>query len=747
MIKAAEAQRNVVIQLSLVANPKNESVAGKMIKTFAEIETAAIKAAKAAADIRVKISEKELKKREQFNNELLNSINRLGEESLKETQKTNKKVVSQLRKITKRMKKIWQSLEDAKTDKTKKESDKREKCLENEAKASEKLKAAYKKQIESQQKATEAGLAALQGVMDLTEGLANLGLMSDENFKKFEQGFQKIEAGYKALKGFTELVWKSREALIALSEATKAQATANTLLSAGNTKLPLLQRVAQISGTGAGASAIAGGVGTNIAGGAIGSALAGAAALTGIAIVLHEGLKLLASGLFGASENTETLTGAILGWKKAADGAAKSTENLQKAEKKKQRKELQRDLFTERAAQEAGYRSSVRGTAALQDRISYELAGGSSNPLDSAERARIEALREVKAAEQELLEFREAEKEHIANEGFASAEGQLRVARQLEEANRNLIDADRQRLSVLMDQKKVAEDQVKASKDEIKAAQDAQNSVHQNFAGLSKYKQGRLREIDEKVRAGGNLTERDIRFLERTPGYGSDVVRDYRSRQGIAAGSQSVAETLGDGFRDQQKAEAEARKQKQDAEARKQRAVREQKQVEDDLRAESNRQKELTREQIAAQQQLDDDRRTKLVAQNRQNNTQVQPGFGSILVDEATNPERVFGSSLHNFLRNNIMTASTYRFIEYLNSDSEKEAQSDPQVPDFRPRRGAEINEGVRNPVGNAADQVVQSGIGVENALGDVLNTVVDTFNNLEEAIRTSKLLDENYNK
>ena len=231
MIKAAEAQRNVVIQLSLVADPKNKSVAGKIIKTFEEIETAAIKAAKAAADIRVKISEKELKKRKQFNNELLNSINHLGEESLKETQKTNKKVVSQLRKITKRMKKIWESLEDAKTDKTKKESDKREKCLENEAKASEKLKAAYKKQIESQQKATEAGLAALQGVMDLTEGLANLGLMSDENFKKFEQGFQKIEAGYKALKGFTELVWKGREALIAMRESQEALLKTQALLA------------------------------------------------------------------------------------------------------------------------------------------------------------------------------------------------------------------------------------------------------------------------------------------------------------------------------------------------------------------------------------------------------------------------------------------------------------------------------------------------------------------------------------
>lgn len=253
MIKAAEAQRNVVIQLSLVANPKNESVAGKMIKTSAEIETAAIKASKAAADIRVKISEKELKKREQFNNELLNSINRLGEERLKETQETNKKVVGQLRKITKRMKKIWESLEDAKTDKTKKESDKREKCLENEAKASEKLKAAYKKQIESQQKATEAGLAALQGAMDLTEGLANLGLMSDENFKKFEQGFQKIEAGYKALKGFTELVWKGREAIVAMRESQEALAKTQALLAAA--PVP-----AGIAAAAAGETAVAGGL-------------------------------------------------------------------------------------------------------------------------------------------------------------------------------------------------------------------------------------------------------------------------------------------------------------------------------------------------------------------------------------------------------------------------------------------------------------------------------------------------------
>ncbi len=256
MIKAAEAQRNVVIQLSLVANPKNESVAGKMIKTSAEIETAAIKASKAAADIRVKISEKELKKREQFNNELLNSINRLGEERLKETQETNKKVVGQLRKITKRMKKIWESLEDAKTDKTKKESDKREKCLENEAKASEKLKAAYKKQIESQQKATEAGLAALQGAMDLTEGLANLGLMSDENFKKFEQGFQKIEAGYKALKGFTELVWKGREAIVAMRESQEALAKTQALLAAA--PVP-----AGIAAATAGETAVAGGVVAN----------------------------------------------------------------------------------------------------------------------------------------------------------------------------------------------------------------------------------------------------------------------------------------------------------------------------------------------------------------------------------------------------------------------------------------------------------------------------------------------------
>ncbi|QDT88106.1 Chromosome partition protein Smc [Gimesia chilikensis] len=746
MIKAAEAQRNVVIQLSLVANPKNESVAGKMIKTFAEIETAAIKAAKAAADIRVKISEKEVKKREQFNNELLNSINRLGEESLKETQETNKKVVGQLRKITKRMKKIWESLEDAKTDKTKKESDKREKCLENEAKASEKLKAAYKKQIESQQKATEAGLAALQGVMDLTEGLANLGLMSDENFKKFEQGFQKIEAGYKALKGFTELVWKGREALASLNEATRAQATANALLSASNTRVAATEGAAAVAGGVAGgavdsrgavgeiSSEVGGALGAKFAGGgglslgAVAGAAATATAVVAAGLALHEGLKILISDLFGASEKTETLTGAVIGWKNAADSAAKSAEDLHKAEEAKQRKELQRDLFTERAAQEAGYRSSARGTAALQDRVSYELGGGSSNPLDSAERTRIEALREVKAAEQELAEYRKTSEEQQANREFESAEEQLRVTQQMEEANRNLIDADLQRLSVLRDQKKIAEDQIKASKDAIKAAEDAQKSVHQRFAELSGYKQERLKDINSRRQAGEQLSERDIRFLEQTPGFGSDIVRDYRAQQGIAAGSGGVAAGLGDGFRDAQQAEVEARKQKQDAEARKQRGVREQNQVKSDLRAESMRQDELTRERIAAQQQVDDDRRQKQVEQNRVDNIpESKSVFGHFkdVVGEYTSSDSITGSELHRLLRTSGAATAAASF--FLDNSLSQEAQGKEQNP--------------QQKIGNATDQVTQSGVGVEQALLGLLDAVYGSNERLKEAVNNSELM------
>ncbi|QGQ24006.1 hypothetical protein F1728_15520 [Gimesia benthica] len=644
------------------------------------------------------------------------------------------------------MKRIWESLEDAKTDKTKKESDKREKCLENEAKASEKLKAAHKKQLESQQKATEAGLAALQGVMDLTEGLANLGLMSDENFKKFEQGFQKVEAGYKALKGFTELVWKGREALTSLNEATRAQATANALLSASNTRVAATQGAAAVTGGVAGgavgtrgaggkiASEVGGALGAKIAGGgglslgAVAGATATATAVVAAGLALHEGLKTLISGLFGASEKTETLTGAVIGWKNAADSAAKSAEDLHKAEEAKQRKELQRDLFTERAAQEAGYRSSARATAALQDRINYELAQNNNNPLDSAERTRIEALREVKAAEQELLEFREAEKEHIANDGFASTEGQLRVARQLEEANRYLIDADRQRLSVLMDQKKVAEDQVRASKDAIKAAEDAQKSVHQRFAELSGYKQERLKDINRRRQAGEQLSDRDIRFLERTPGFGSDIVRDYRAQQGIAAGSVAVAAGLGDGFRDSQQAEAEARKQKQEAEAQKQRVVREQRQVEDDLLVGSNRLKELNQEQIAAQQQVDDDRRQKQVEQNRVDNIpESKSVFGHFkdVVGEYTSSDSITGSELHRLLRTSGAATAAASF--FLDNSLSQEAQGKEQNP--------------QQKIGNATDQVTQSGVGVEQALLGLLDAVYGSNERLKEAVNNSELM------
>lgn len=226
MIKAAESQRNVIITLQLVADQKNQAVVKKMVKGFQKIEKAAIKAAKAASKVRLDIYQEEMKKRDQALKKLLKSFKSDTNRHLKDLIKINQDVASTLRVINDRMEKSWKKAEEQKTKISETESKKRESCVEKEADASKKLEEANKKQMDSLQKASEAGISALQGTLDLVEGMSELGLVSEKNFKS-------LESGFKVLKGFTDLVWKSREALIAMQEAQQAVATTNAIIAAG----------------------------------------------------------------------------------------------------------------------------------------------------------------------------------------------------------------------------------------------------------------------------------------------------------------------------------------------------------------------------------------------------------------------------------------------------------------------------------------------------------------------------------
>jgi hypothetical protein len=135
----------------------------------------------------------------------------------------------------------------------------------------EKIKLAHDQQMDGNRRATESSIGALQGAMDLAEGLAILGLASEENFEAFARGFIKVQATFKAVKGFTELIWKAREALLAMQSAQVA-ATAGAELLAETSVV-----AGGATATAAAANSI-GATGVGIAGDAAGTAVGQTAA-------------------------------------------------------------------------------------------------------------------------------------------------------------------------------------------------------------------------------------------------------------------------------------------------------------------------------------------------------------------------------------------------------------------------------------------------------------------------------------
>ena len=317
MIAAAEAQRNIAINLTMIASPGNPAVVQKELGQILAAKQAITKAAIEGASQRLDAILKELKKSNQAfqnyvtstgaaerkrvkenkkaNKEIVASVNamskklevaitrngekyeKLQKRSIKQSKKNNKALIAAIEDMAKKTESIFGNLEKKLTEITEVESQKRKKKREKETDHVKQLEKLNRIEIESYRKATEAGLGAMQGTMDLVEGIANLGLISEESFEKFEQGFQKVETGFKALKGFTELVWKGQEALIAMREAQEALRTSQALLAAAPIPPALTTTAAgkaALAGGGVTAGGLAVQVGTEATASAVGSSLA-----------------------------------------------------------------------------------------------------------------------------------------------------------------------------------------------------------------------------------------------------------------------------------------------------------------------------------------------------------------------------------------------------------------------------------------------------------------------------------------
>ena len=280
MIEGADSERNVAIVLQLAADKKNKSVSDEFKRTILDNEKFSVEAAKKSSTFRLEILEKEMTARNSIISRELDVASKAAKSQTQvftdESKKRIEVQVAESAEINANIKAVGTARsrsEDEALRVTRDGAERRgvitnketESIVRAQEKRTEKIKAAQHQHMEGNKKATESTVGVLQGVMDLTEGLAILGIAGDENFEAFARGFVKIQATFKALKGFTEIIWKGREALIAMEAAATGVSEANKLIAT------------------TGAIAIAAQTGQSIAGGAVSGRFGGGINGTGVA--------------------------------------------------------------------------------------------------------------------------------------------------------------------------------------------------------------------------------------------------------------------------------------------------------------------------------------------------------------------------------------------------------------------------------------------------------------------------------
>lgn len=706
MIAAAEAQRNVIITLQLIADPGNEVAAQEVHKQTIAVEMSVTKAAEEGAKKRGDIEKDISRERDQILNQ-----------SISDKQKREKRAgmlaVRDAKKIAKDRKIISQQVAKA--------------IAQDQKQMTSDIKAAKALHVAANRKALESGLAALQGTEDLVEGMRTLGLISEESFEKFMRGFKNVKAGIQVFKGLSEIIWKSREALIALNSATKAQATANALMSASNLRTTATSKLANVatgisggrrgrstrgSGGRAAIGAITEGVlgAETIAGGkALLPLIGGIAKLGAIGLVAFEGIQALRRGIYGASESTESLIGAFFDYRKEAAKAEESTKRIGEAEKDRVRRLDDEERFTGRAASRAGHRQEIRSAQALSRRVEFIISGNGSDPINSVENERLEALREVRAAEKEVADVRRTNEDRIKRGQFASSKERLRAAKLLEESGRRLVEADIQRLGVMRDQKKAADDQ-------IKAAEDQKKSLRVRFAELPAYKQARLKNIGERHKSGEELSERDLQFLKDT-GFGDNVVSGRRERQAIASGSDSFLANIGDSIEIDKQLE-EARKLKKRAEAAPAAAAA--------LRADTAQQEQHTKQRIVEQKDVDDTEASKRAREKAVDDVDPEVGFWEALWNEPT-------PSVFNLFPSRPAPPRGNPF-----DPERRQGFVAPQAPD---KNNLFTKPAIAQSAGQAADTITQESVAVSQSMKTVLDAVMVGFGEIKDTTDNHQIL------
>jgi chromosome segregation ATPase len=456
------------------------------------------------------------------------------------------------------------------------------------------------KKIESERRLLEQSRTTLQGVLDVTQGLATLGIASEESLEKFARQFVKIQAAFQVFRGGLDILLGATDAMRAYRQATEAaaaaQAALNTVTAAGET-------IGGVAGAAGGAAAGAaakgaagrtgGGVAGSVVGGAAGAAATGVVAKIGGAIsslfptFASGSVATILAGLgkgaaigagvgegFNFLRTGETATGVIRDLFRTRGVVSDQEERITREEERRTEAQNERQRAIAAAQQRAGIRASIRS-----QRESFAFRMDATSGVDDSEiarRQRERAQADELAALAEQERAREIAEERRRTQRFAFSEAELAATQELLEARQRIADADEravQAVKAQADERKRAVEQARlelqAARDLVKQEQARADSALARFGKLGKGEQDTLRRIAQKRQAGEDLTVQEAQFLEQT-GFGASIAQDVFRRQGEAAGGRSILESLGelDGLKEAQRKAAQAAKDLEIAEAK-----------------------------------------------------------------------------------------------------------------------------------------------------------------------------------
>lgn len=409
----------------------------------------------------------------------------------------------------------------------------------------------------SSRKMIEMGSSVLQ----VGQGIATLGVLSEDTTEKMLKGLIKVQGGFMILQGLGKGYLDLSEAAHGYAEAAKAAAKAQELLATSRVGVGVATGAATAGGAAASAGASAAGAagGTAVAGAGAGLGIAALAktALGGVAAALTSVYSVgLAVTLVGQEIGAklglwESLTGALTGWWKASSNAAESTKKLTAAEAQRARGLAMVAAANERAAAQDAQLRQERGMRETLQAGGRALAGGSDKFQSDKQRGQLQ--QEI-AAEQKRLES--------ANATQASRTGPLKgatgdvdasQARQLDNLNQ-LAQLDQRRLENARAIKQQQQETVVAMRDQFRAAMEtvqAEKQRHQSemarFGDKSANEQAEIVRLDQKLTKGEKLTRQEEDFLKAQGMFSKETQAAAAERGKGVKGSESVVKRQTEG--------------------------------------------------------------------------------------------------------------------------------------------------------------------------------------------------------